>query len=181
MRGRTALKFSPYFFPLSRSRLKIEKSTQYHGTVENREQRTAQNTPEKAASQFESCLRNHKTADFVRNQRFSFLKNSGNELLARTSFPGCLTGRGIAASEKMRMGMVSAVFYWNGPAMMPSWAVRPGGPLHRPWPQTGPPSGSLRSGSRTARGPPEAGPDAEWRRNREAGVSAREEGSSPEG
>ena len=123
----------------------------------------------------------HKTADFVRNQRFSFLKNSGNELLARTSFPGCLTGRGISAPEKMRMGMVSAFFYWNGPAMMPSWAVRPGGPLHRPWPQTGPPSGSLRSGSRTARGPPEAGPDAEWRRNREAGVSAREEGSSPEG
>ena len=57
MRGGTALKFSPYFFPLSRSRLKIEKSTQYHGTVENREQRERQNTPEKAASQFESCLR----------------------------------------------------------------------------------------------------------------------------
>ena len=60
MRGGTALKFSPYFFPLSRSRLKIEKSTQYHGTVENREQRAGQNTPEKAASQFESCLRNQK-------------------------------------------------------------------------------------------------------------------------
>lgn len=58
MRGGTAPKFSPYFFPLSRSRLKIEKSTQYHGTVENREQRAGQNTPEKAASQFESCLRN---------------------------------------------------------------------------------------------------------------------------
>lgn len=106
MRGGTAPKFSPYFFPLSRSRLKIEKSTQYHGTVENREQRTVQNIPEKAASQFESCLRNHKTADFVRNQRFSFLKNSGNELLVRTSLPRCLTGRGIAAPEKMRMGTV---------------------------------------------------------------------------
>ena len=58
MRGGTVLKFSPYFFPLSRSRLKIEKSTQYHGTVENRERRERQNTAEKAASQFKSCLRN---------------------------------------------------------------------------------------------------------------------------
>ena len=74
MRGGTALKFSPYFFPLSRSRLKIEKSTQYHGTVENREQRTVQNIPEKAASQFESCLRNQTNRSQVPNSRMRLAK-----------------------------------------------------------------------------------------------------------
>lgn len=59
MRVGTTIKFSPYFFPLSRSRVKIEKSTQYHGTVENKEQGEGQNTAEKEVSQFESCLRNH--------------------------------------------------------------------------------------------------------------------------
>lgn len=98
MRGGTALKFSPYFFPLSRSRLKIEKSTQYHGTVENREQRERQNTAEKAASQFKSCLRNQtKNLEAATVSRF-FLCNSGRcfpFIFPFTGFQGGFSG-GVA-------------------------------------------------------------------------------------